>query len=200
MNVHKKYFGIAGALIIWVGFWSYMNYITPEESPRNTSSEAEPVFNPNELKWQKCQSVRAEGARLDKVGADLANEAKELQLVWITDEMSKLRDTKKISPAEWKIFSDYVAVDDGLPKFPNNEISSVMQKVVDLGYIEPYLPKNVVDLGTRAALSPKSADYLVGFPECFNELEYSVLESVASLNPVKGAWGNRIEFPFQLIP
>jgi hypothetical protein len=177
-----------------------MNYITPEESPRNTSSEAEPVFNPNQLKWQRCQSVRAEGARLDKVGADLANEAKALQLVWITDEMSKLRDTKKISPAEWKIFSDYVAVGDGLPKFPNNEISSLMQKVVDLGYIEPYLPKNVVDLGTRAALSPKSANYLVGFPECFNELEYSVLESFASLTPVKGAWGNRIEFPFQLIP
>jgi hypothetical protein len=75
-----------------------------------------------------------------------------------------------------------------------------MQRVVDNGYIKPYLPKNVVELGTKAALSPSSADYQIDFPQCFSEIEFSGIKMLADISPSKGVWSDKIGNPMDLIP
>lgn len=187
-------------LVAWVGGVNYLDRTVPKQSSNSASASVESTPDPVQDKIRKCQQVRAEGERLDNQSAALVEKARSLQMVWIKREMTRLHETGKISDLEWQVFSDYVDVGDGTPKIPLGAIDTLMKKIVNAGYIKPYLPKEVVDVGTLAATSPRSSNYLVKFPECFDALEFSVIKSMAELPPVKGVWGNRLENPIQLIP
>lgn len=154
----------------------------------------------NITRLEKCDKVDIKATELSEASSKLAKEAKRMQLVWIIEEMQNLRDSQKITQVEWNTFSEYIDARIPPPKFPGSELDLLMQKVVDRGYIQPYLPENVVALGTKAALSPSSADYQVNFPECFSDIEFSGLKMLADLTPVKGIWADRIENPMDLIP
>lgn len=154
----------------------------------------------NIARLEKCDEVEIRAAEISEASSKLAKEAKRLQLVWIIDEMQKLRDSGKITQGEWDTFSEYIDARISPPKFPGSDLDLLMQKVVDRGYIEPYLPDNVIALGTKAALSPSSADYQVNFPECFSDIEFSGIKMLSELAPIKGIWADRIENPMDLIP
>jgi hypothetical protein len=148
----------------------------------------------------KCDAMRAKVKEIDDYSSNLVKEARALQLIWITEEMGKLRDSRKISEEDWNLFSLYVKPGITPPKIPGGELDLLMKQVVTKGYIPPYLPRDVVDLGTKAALSPNSAAYQVGFPECFSEIEFLGIKMLAELEPVKGVWGNKVDNPTDLIP
>jgi hypothetical protein len=148
----------------------------------------------------KCDEVRAKSKEITDYSSNLVKEARRAQLTWITDEMNTLKESGKISIAEWEVFSQYIKPGITPPKMPGGELDLLMKKVVAKGYIRPYLPKEVVELGTKAALSPNSASYEVGFPECFSDIEFAGIKMLADLEPVKGVWGNRVENPSDLIP
>lgn len=148
----------------------------------------------------KCDEVRAKSKEITDYSSNLVKEARRVQLTWITEEMTTLRESGKITIAEWEVFSQYIKPGITPPKMPGGELELLMRKVVDKGYIRPYLPQEVVDLGTKAALSPNSASYEVGFPECFSDIEFAGIKMLAELAPVKGVWGNRVENPMDLIP
>lgn len=154
----------------------------------------------NIARLEKCDKVDIKATELSEASSKLAKEAKRLQLVWIIDEMQKLKDSRKITQAEWDTFSEYIDARIPPPKFPGSDLDLLMQKVVENGYIKPYLPENVVALGTKAALSPSSADYQVNFPECFSDIEFSGIKMLSELAPIKGIWADRIENPMDLIP
>jgi hypothetical protein len=148
----------------------------------------------------KCDEVRAKSKEISDYSSNLVKEARRIQLVWITNEMTLLKESGKISATEWEVFSQYIKPGITPPKMPGGELEQLMKKVVAKGYIKPYLPKEVVELGTKAALSPNSASYEVGFPECFSDIEFAGIKMLADLEPVKGVWGNRVENPSDLIP
>jgi hypothetical protein len=148
----------------------------------------------------KCDEMRAKSKEISEYSSNLVKEARRIQLVWITNEMSVLKESGKISSTEWEIFSQFIKPGITPPKMPGGELDLLMKKVVARGYIRPYLPKEVVELGTKAALSPNSASYEVGFPECFSDIEFAGIEMMADLAPVKGIWGDKVENPADLIP
>lgn len=148
----------------------------------------------------KCDEMRAKSKEISEYSSNLVKEARRIQLVWITNEMSVLKESGKISSTEWEIFSQFIKPGITPPKMPGGELDLLMKKVVARGYIRPYLPKEVVELGTKAALSPNSASYEVGFPECFSDIEFAGIEMMADLAPVKGVWGDKVENPADLIP
>jgi hypothetical protein len=148
----------------------------------------------------KCDAMRAKSKEISDYSSNLVKEARRIQLVWITNEMSALKESGKISSTEWEVFSQYIKPGITPPKMPGGELELLMKKVVAKGYIKPYLPKEVVELGTKAALSPNSASYEVGFPECFSDIEFAGIEMMADLAPVKGVWGDKVENPSDLIP
>jgi hypothetical protein len=157
-------------------------------------------LSPAEELLNKCKIVKSEGERLDKINSDLVAEARKLQRIWIIGEMSELKSEGKISKVDWEVFASYTDPGDGLPKLPFGEIESLMKRVVNAGYIRPYLPENVVALGTQAARNESRSDYLINYPECLSDVEYDIVKLVASLPPTKGAWGNKVENPVDLIP
>ena len=181
-------------------FTTIMNNAVKEEPSNASPSRVEASKTQEQIKIEKCQQVRTEGERLDKVATNYVNQARNLQRTWIIGEMTTLKNTGKISDSEWKVFSDYVDNSTGVPKLPLGEIITLMNKVVRLGYIQPYLPKNVVELGTKAALGQSSSDYYAQYPECFTDLENSVYQTFADTPKTKGAWGRRLESPIELIP
>ena len=148
----------------------------------------------------KCDEMRAKSKEISDYSSNLVKEARRLQLAWITNEMNLLRESGKISNAEWEVFSQYIEPGITPPKMPGGELELLMKKVVAKGYIRPFLPTEVVELGTKAALSPNSASYEVGFPECFSDIEFAGIEMMADLAPVKGVWGDKVENPADLIP
>jgi hypothetical protein len=149
---------------------------------------------------EKCDAMRTKAKEMKDYTSNLVKEARALQLVWIKEEMGKLKDSGKISSDDWNLFSEYVKPGLTPPKIPGGELDLLMKRVVAKGYIRPYLPKDVVALGTEASLSPSVAEYQIGFPECFGEIELSGLKMLADLGPVKGIWGDRVENPADLIP
>lgn len=149
---------------------------------------------------EKCDKVEIKAKEISEASSNLAKEAKRLQRNWIIEEMQKLRDSGKITQTDWSIFSQYINARIPPPKFLGSDLDLLMQKVVNSGYIEPYLPENVVALGTKAALSPSSADYQVNFPECFSDIEFSGIKMLADLTPIKGIWADKIQNPMDLIP
>ena len=148
----------------------------------------------------KCDAMRAKSKEISDYSSNLVKEARRLQLAWITNEMNLLRESGKISNAEWEVFSQYIKPGITPPKMPGGELELLMKKVVAKGYIRPFLPTEVVELGTKAALSPNSASYEVGFPECFSDIEFAGIEMMADLAPVKGVWGDKVENTADLIP
>jgi hypothetical protein len=148
----------------------------------------------------KCDEMRAKSKEISDYSSNLVKEARRIQLAWITSEMNLLRESGKISNAEWEVFSQYIKPGITPPKMPGGELELLMKKVVAKGYIRPFLPTEVVELGTKAALSPNSASYEVGFPECFSDIEFAGIEMMADLAPVKGVWGDKVENPADLIP
>lgn len=148
----------------------------------------------------KCDAMRAKSKEISDYSSNLVKEARRIQLVWITNEMSDLKESGKISAAEWEVFSQYIKPGITPPKMPGGELELLMKKVVAKGYMRPYLPKEVVELGTKAALSPNSASYEVGFPECFSDIEFAGIEMMADLKPLKGVWGDKVANPADLIP
>lgn len=148
----------------------------------------------------KCDEMRAKSKEISDYSSNLVKEARRIQLAWITNEMNLLRESGKISNAEWEVFSQYIKPGITPPKMPGGELELLMKKVVAKGYIRPFLPTEVVELGTKAALSPNSASYEVGFPECFSDIEFAGIEMMADLAPVKGVWGDKVENPADLIP
>jgi hypothetical protein len=197
----KKYaIGLGIFFFVWVPFISILNSKLGDSTHTSKTVVATTSPSAQELKFQKCQDVRAEGIRLEKNAADLVAKARALQKVWIVGEMTKLRDSGKISREEWTIFSNYLNSSDGVPQAPLGKIIDLMNKVVRLGYIKPYLPANVVDVGSKAALSKSSSDYYVKFPECFSDLENKMYKSLAELPQTKGAWARKLDSPIELIP
>ena len=148
----------------------------------------------------KCDAMRAKSKEMSDYSSNLVKEARRIQLDWITSEMSLLKESGKVSAAEWEVFSQYIKPGITPPKMPGGELELLMKKVVAKGYIRPFLPKEVVDLGTEASLSPNSASYEIGFPECFSDIEFAGIKLLADLVPVKGVWGNKVENPADLIP
>jgi len=148
----------------------------------------------------KCDAMRAKAKEMSDYSSNLAKEARSLQLVWITNEMKRLKDSGKISAADWDVFSVYAKPGITPPRLPGGDIDLLMKRVINQGLIKPYLPKDVVDLGTKAALSPNSATYEVNFPECFSEVEFIGIKMLADLKPQKGTWADRIVNPTNLIP
>ena len=148
----------------------------------------------------KCDAMRAKAKEMSDYSSNLVKEARQRQLTWITNEMKRLKDSGKISAADWSVFSVYAKPGITPPKIPGGDIDLLMKRVVNQGLISPYLPKDVVDLGTKAALSPNSATYEVNFPECFSEVEFIGIKMLADLKPQKGTWADRIVNPTNLIP
>jgi len=154
----------------------------------------------DQVRVAKCDEMRAKSKEISDYSSNLVKEARRIQLVWITNEMSALKESGKISSTEWEVFSQFIKPGITPPKMPGGELELLMKKVVAKGYIKPYLPKEVVELGTKAALSPNSASYEVGFPECFSDIEFAGIKMMADLAPVKGVWGDKVENPSDLIP
>lgn len=148
----------------------------------------------------RCDAMRAKSKEISDYSSGLVKEARQIQLAWITDVMTRLKDSGKISSNDWEVFSQYNVPGITPPKMPGGELDLLMRRVVAEGHIRPYLPKEVVDLGTKAALSPNSASYEVDFPECFSDIEFAGIKMLAELKPVKGAWANKVENPVDLIP
>ena len=144
--------------------------------------------------------MRKKATEISEYSSKLVIEARTLQRIWITEEMNKLKESEKISLEEYDLFSLHVQSEITPPIWPGGELDLLMKKVVTKGYIKPYLPRNVVDLGTKAALSPNSAKYQVDYPECFSEIEFDGIKLLAELTPNKGVWGNKVENPADLIP
>lgn len=148
----------------------------------------------------KCSEVQKVADEMDKFSADLVRQAKQLQKNWIYQEIVNLHSSGKISDNELEIFNNQIRTDiPPPPALPGGEFYELMEKVVNKGYVKPYRPKEVVEIGERAALSPKSVIYKIGYPECFSELEYGMLVSLAELKPTKGAWADKLR-PTELLP
>jgi hypothetical protein len=200
MRLKSKILLVGAGIVAWVVLINYMNSTLPTTPSKSETTSEQEIANGAVSQAKKCAVIQREGDLLDQRNANLVIKARELQMLWIKSEMLKLHSDKKITDQEYSVFTDYVAVGDGTPKLPFGDIENLMKKVVRSGYIKPYLPKDVISLGQEAATNPTSADYLVDFPECFNDLEFSVIESLAGLSQNKGAWANKIEDPVSLIP
>lgn len=197
----KKYLiGLAIFLFVWVPFISFIDSKNDNSNANLSTIETTKSLTPEELKNEKCKKVRVEGEKLDKVTADLVADAKRLQRVWIVNEMSKLKDEGKITQTEWGNFYTYTSKPISESRIPILEVARLMDKVVKNGYIKPFLPQNVVEMGTRAALSMSSSDYYVNYPECFSEIDNEMYKRMSELPRTKGAWGKKLESSFQLIP
>jgi hypothetical protein len=157
-------------------------------------------FAAEQARVAKCDVMRAESKEISDYSSNLVKEARRLQLVWITNEMLLLKESDKISAAEWEVFSQYIKPGIPLREMPGGELELLMKKMVAKGYISSYLPNEVVDLGTKASLSPNSASYEIGFPECFSDIAFAGLRLLADLEPIKGVWGDKVENPSDLIP
>jgi hypothetical protein len=169
-------------------------------APDPTTVAINEQINRDQERVSKCSEMQKVADEMDDFSAGLVRQAKELQRNWITQEMVNLNNSGKISDNELEIFNDQLRTDRPLPPvLPGGEFYELMEKVVKKGYIKPYLPKEVVEIGERAALSPKSVIYKIGFPECFSELEYGMLNSLAALKPTKGAWSDKLS-PSGLLP
>jgi len=149
----------------------------------------------------KCNEVKRVADEMDEYSADLVRQAKELQRNWITQKMINLHSSGKISDNELEIFNNQIRTDvPPKPALPGGEFYELMEKVVDKGYLKPYLQKEAVEIGERAALSPKSVTYKIGYPECFSEFEYEMYVSLAEvIKPTKGAWADK-KTPTELVP
>ena len=148
----------------------------------------------------KCNEVQKVANEMDELSADLVRQAKQLQLNWIYQEIVNLHSSGKITNDDLVTFNNQITVDIPPPPIlPGGKFYELMEKVVNKGYIKPYFPKEVVEIGERAALSPNSASYKIGFPECFSEIEYEMFKSFAELEPTKGAWANK-QRPTALLP
>jgi hypothetical protein len=148
----------------------------------------------------KCADVRNKADEIDNSRAELVSQAKELQRNWIKEEMLELNNSGRISDDELEIFNNQIRTDvPPKPAFPGSDIYELMNKLVVKGYIKPYLPKEVVAIGESVALSPSSASYKIGFPECFSDLENEMFKSLSELKPSKGVWASK-KSPMELIP
>jgi hypothetical protein len=148
----------------------------------------------------KCDEISRNAKKIDEYSTNLVKEAKRLQLVWITEEMRLLRESNKITSQEWDTFYENTKPGINPPRFTGGELDLLMKRVVALGYIEPYLPEDVVKLGTAAAESPSSMDYELNYPECFSEFEYNLKKEIASLEKTKGVWADKVENALELVP
>ena len=148
----------------------------------------------------KCDEISRNAKKIDEYSTNLVKEAKRLQLVWIVEEMRLLRESNKITSQEWQAFLDNTKPGINPPRFAGGELDLLMKKVVALGYIEPYLPEDVVKLGMAAAESPSSAVYELNYPECLSEFEYNLRKEFAKLEKTKGVWADKVENPLDLVP
>ena len=201
MTKETRKFIIYGLCIItWIGFWTYMGQSSESENSEQTAQTSTTKKSPQEIALERCQEVRAEGERLDKINSDFVTEAKKLQRVWIIDEMTALRDSGKITAAEWKSFSDYMFKPLSESNMPLLEVIDLMDKVVKFGYIKLYLPSNVVEVGSKAASGESSSDYYVDYPECFSDFDNDMHKLISELPQVKGTWERKLDSPMELLP
>ena len=201
MTKDTRKFIIYGIVIItWIGFWTYINQTTGNEKTDQTTQTSTKEKSPSQLALEKCQNVRAEGKKLDDARSEIVAEARTLQRVWIVNEMSTLRDEGKITTNEWKYFSSYLSnplSESGLALL---EVIDLMDKVVSSGYIKSYLPKNVVEVGSKIRLMKSSSDYYLDYPECFSDVENDLYKMISELPEIKDGWGRKLESPMDLIP
>lgn len=201
MTKETRKFIVYGLMVItWIGFWTYMDQSAKDEISESLVQTSKIEKSPTQVALEKCQKVRTEGERLDKVSANLVAEAKKLQRIWIIQEMSNLKDEGKITPSEWKTFSDYMSKPLGESATHILEVIDLLDKVVKNGYIKPYLPQNVVKVGNQAAQSESSSNYYVNFPECFSKIDYDMYKLVADIPKSRGTWARKLESSFELIP
>ena len=169
-------------------------------APNPQSISVDKLITEDEARIAKCDSVREKAKSMDETSGRLAKQARARQLVWITEEVKKLHIDGRVSKVEWKLFTDSISQDSPLLKLPGGELDSLMQKIVANGWIRPYLPKDVVELGEQAAMSPSGASHQVKYPECFSAIDFSAIQLLANLKLSKGVWADRIENPVDLIP
>jgi hypothetical protein len=196
----KKFFIYALGIVAWIGFWSYMNHSSTSDNTQPTTQTSSTEKSPNEIALERCKEVRIEGNRLDKARAEMLAEARSLQREWIISEMSSLRKAGKISQAEWGNFSNYMEnslSDSGVNLL---EVFDLMDKVVELGYIKLYLPKNVVEVGSRIYASQSSSDYYLSYPECFSDADNQIYKMISEIPEIQNGWGRKLESPMDLIP
>jgi len=183
--------------ILLIPFFTLVASCSPDP---NTVAINEQIKKDQE-RVSKCGEVQRVANEMDEFSAGLVRQAKELQRKWITQEIVNLHSSGKISDNELEAFNNQIRTDiPPPPAFPGGEFYELMEKVVNKGYIKPYLPKEVVEIGERAALSPKSVAYKIGYPECFSEFEYEMFVSLAEvIKPTKGAWADK-KTPTELVP
>ncbi len=169
-------------------------------APSSESIAIEKPTNDGEARIAKCNSVRDQAKSMEEASGQFARQARANQLNWITAEVKKLYEDGKITVDDWTLFSSSTSKSTTLFKLPGGELDLLMKKIVESGWIKPYLPKDVVELGEKAAMSPSGASYQVNYPECFSDLEFSRIQLLAKLKPSKGVWAERIENPVDLIP
>lgn len=196
----KKFAIYALCIVAWIGFWSYMNQSSTSEKTDPTTQTSPIEKSPNEIALERCQEIRVEGKRLDKVRAELLAEARSLQRQWIIDEMSTLRDAGKITAAEWSNFSKYMVKPLGESDVTLLEVFDLMDKVVELGYIKLYRPMNVVQVGSRIYASQSSSDYYLNYPECFSDADNEMYKMISGIPEIPNGWGRKLESPMDLIP
>ena len=169
-------------------------------APSSESIAIEKQITEDEARIAKCNSVRDKAKSMEEASGQLAKQARATQLIWIVSEVKKLYESKKITEGEWTLFSSSTSQSTPLLKLPGGELDLLMKKIVNNGWIKPYLPKEVIELGESAAMSPSGASYQVNYPECFSDIEFSGIQLFAKLKPSKGVWAERIENPIDLIP
>jgi hypothetical protein len=83
---------------------------------------------------------------------------------------------------------------------PGGELETLMKKLVNRGYLNGYLPSNVIELGEKAFLSSgESYKFQLEHKECYSDFENETTESLAKLK-IKSAWAQRVENPVDLVP
>ena len=165
----------------------------------------EPIASPKplnsiEAKIERCRAIDDQAEEISNRGSALVKEARALQLIWITDKMQEFLDTGKITRAEFQTFSDAVIPGNLEPRMPGGELETLMKKLVNRGYLNGYLPSNVIEVGEKAALSSgESAKFKLEHKECYSDFENELTESLAKLK-IKSAWAQRVENPVDLVP
>jgi hypothetical protein len=165
----------------------------------------EPISTPKplssaEARAMKCFEIDKQAEEISNRGSALVKEARALQLIWITEKMQEFLDTNKITREEFQTFSDAVTPGNLEPRMPGGELETLMKKLVNRGYLNGYLPSNVIEVGEKAALSSgESAKFKLEHKECYSDFENELTESLAKLK-IKSAWAQRVENPVDLVP
>jgi hypothetical protein len=186
--------------------------------PKTELTEAKPS-TVAELAAAKCLEASKEVRKFeaDEKSAVELQQINALQKKKFMETVAQLYDSEKISIKDLNLVESYASYDFnyenkekstndgsskvvGPPENPNSLIDHLNDSVnlgklfdnwIDLGLIEPYLFKSVVDRGNAlAARVPRADKIILDNPECFSESRVSLVKSIARFrSPEKSNWG-----------